>query len=285
MPGSSIFIFGLGYVGQQLGLSMQAEGWQVAGTTRTIDNAQKLERLGFYPMIWPDSGALTSTILNEYKYILVTIPPDEHGDVVLRQINFAKITPTWIGYLSATSVYGDYAGEWVTEDSPLRPGSTRGKQRLIAELQWLKLFGENSAFPLHIFRLGGIYGPQRSVLDTIHKGFVQRIAKPGHVFSRIHINDIVEILKASMAKPQPGEIYNLADDEPASTADVIAYGCQLLGKEIPSLTPFDQANISLEMQGYYAENKRVSNNKIKEQLGINLQFPTYREGLKYCSSL
>lgn len=274
----SLFIFGLGYVGQCLGRDLIAENWRVAGTTRNSDQAKILEGQGFEVMTWAGGDPLPEC-LNEATHILFTIPPDEQGDIVLYCHDFPPLQRLkWVGYLSTTSVYGDHQGAWVTEESSLRPSSNRAQNRLLAENQWRAI----PDCPWHIFRLSGIYGPNRSVLDSIRAGTAQRIEKPGHVFSRIHVDDIVRILKASMATPYPGGIYNLADDEPASSCDVIAYGCALLKVAVPPLIPFAKASLSPMMREFYADHKRVDNAKMKKSFGIGLKYPTYREGLRHC---
>ncbi len=286
MSGQAFFIFGLGYVGQHLGRALMAQGWRVAGTTRTQPQMEILKKQGFEAVVWDGASSLPGKYWEGATHILVTIPPDEKGDIVLRRHDFSHAPLTWIGYLSATSVYGDHQGAWVTESSPLRPVSARGRHRFLAETQWLEKANQGQFFPIHIFRLSGIYGPGKSVLDAIRSGSAQRIGrpgnKPGHVFSRIHIEDITSILKASALNPRPGEIYNLADDEPAATADVMAYGCSVLGVDVPPLIPFEEATLSPSLREFYAEDKRVANRKIKESLGVRLIYPTYREGLRHC---
>lgn len=281
MAAQTLFIFGLGYVGQHLGRHLLTQGWRVEGTTRTQAQAENLKQQGFEVVVW-DGASPFSRDWGEGAHILVTIPPDEKGDVVLRYADFGGARLQWVGYLSATSVYGDHKGAWVTENSALNPVSSRGLQRCLAESQW---FGKQAAppsFPLHIFRLSGIYGPGRSVLEAIRLGTAQRISKPGHVFSRIHVKDIVSTLEASMAHPQPGAIYNLADDEPSAPGDLVAYGCGMLGVDAPPPIPFDQADLSPLLREFYAEEKRVANQKVKDSLGIQLTYPTYREGLLHC---
>lgn len=277
-----LLIFGLGYVGQWLGRTLLAEGWRVRGTSRTLSRAQNLKDQGFEIAIWDGIGPCPQGILEGVTHILITIPPDEKGDVVLRQFDFTGRSLRWVGYLSATSVYGNHQGAWVRENSALNPISSRGCHRLLAESQWLDYQAKHPLFPLHIFRLSGIYGPGRSVLESIQSGIAQRIDKPGHVFSRIHVEDIIQILKASINHPQPGEIYNLADDQPAATAEVTAFGCHMLGAEVPPLVSFEEANLSVSLREFYAEHKRVDNHKIKEALGIRLIYPTYKEGLPHC---
>lgn len=282
MVANKLFIFGLGYVGQHLGTDLLNKGWYVAGTTRTITQAQRLARLGFQAIVWDGVSDFSSQSLEAFPYVMVTIPPDEKGDIVLKYVDLSSRPLNWIGYLSATSVYGDHQGAWVDENTTVNPTTARGHQRLLGEKQWLALHAQNPAFPIHIFRLSGIYGPGRSIFDSLRAGTAQRIDKPGHVFSRIHIEDIVISLEASMANPHPGEIYNLADDEPASTSDLIAYGCQLMCIGSPPIVPFEKARISEALREFYSENKRVSNHKIKESLGVSLRYPTYREGLRHC---
>jgi nucleoside-diphosphate-sugar epimerase len=282
MPGQVFFIFGLGYVGQHFGRALMAEGWRVKGTTRTQGQAQNLKSQGFKAFVWDGTSPLPKKYLESITHILVTIPPNEKGDVVLQHHHFSTASIRWVGYVSSTSVYGDHQGDWVTENSPLKPTSLRGCLRLLAETQWLERKAKDPAFPLHIFRLSGIYGPGRSVLETIRSASARRIDKPEHVFSRIHIHDIISVLRSSVAHPQPGEIYNLADDAPAATSDVIVYGCGLLNMAVPPLIPFEEASLPQGLQEFYSENKRVSNHKIKESLGIHLHYPTYREGLKSC---
>ena len=275
----SLFIFGLGYVGQRLGWDLMAENGQVGGTTRNLDQAKSLRDQGFEAVTWTGGDPLPEG-LNGATHVLITIPPNEQGDVILHHHDFPVLPHLkWVGYLSTTSVYGDHQGAWVTEESPLRPSSSRAQQRLLAENQWRSVLG----CPLHIFRLSGIYGPGRSVLDSIRAGTAQRVDKPGHVFSRIHVDDIVRVLKASMAAPRPGEIYNLADDEPAASSDVVACGCALLKVAPPPLIPFAEASLSPMMRAFYADHKRVDNAKMKKSFDIDLKYPTYRDGLKDCS--
>jgi nucleoside-diphosphate-sugar epimerase len=184
----------------------------------------------------------------------------------------------WIGYLSTTGVYGDRAGGWVDEEAPLIPTGERGRRRVAAEARWLDLVRRHGSL-VHIFRLAGIYGPGRNALDTVRAGRAQRIVKPGQIFSRIHVADIAQVLRASMAKPEPGAIYNVCDDDPAPPADVVAFACDLLGVPCPPPVPFDEAKLSQMALSFYADSKRVSNRRIKEELGVRLLYPSYRDGL------
>jgi nucleoside-diphosphate-sugar epimerase len=183
-----------------------------------------------------------------------------------------------VGYLSTTGVYGDRAGGWVDESGELRPTGDRGRRRVAAETAWLDLWRRRGV-PVHVFRLAGIYGPRRSAFDSLRQARAQRIDKPGQVFSRIHVDDIAAVLSVSMAKPNPGAIYNVCDDDPAAPAEVIAYAAGLLGIELPPLVPFAQAELSDMAQSFYADNKRVRNDRIKRELGVELAYPDYRQGL------
>jgi nucleoside-diphosphate-sugar epimerase len=269
-----IFIFGLGYVGQALGLSLLANGWQVSGTTRDLEKATLLKKKGFNVYLFSDP--LISEVLQNYSHVLVTIPPELDNDPVLLSYASSLEKSSWIGYLSATSVYGDHQGQWVVETSPLNPQTISGIQRMKAEEQWL-----STALPVHIFRLSGIYGPSRSIVDSLKRNEVhQRLDTPGHFFSRIHIEDICQVLKASINNPTPREIYNVTDDWPAPTREVIEYACDLLKLALPHLVPFELADLTPRLREFYQDNKRVDNFKMKAQLNVVLRFPTYRAGLK-----
>lgn len=278
----NLLCFGCGYVAQNFARLILREGGKVTGTTRDKANFKKLKAQGINPLIFNNNQSLNQEVLKSFSHILVSIPPSQDGDLIIntyfREFEFLS-NLKWLGYLSTTGVYGDHQGEWVTEVSPCRPTQVRSQIRLQSEEAWLNLC-KRYDIPVCIFRLSGIYGPRRNVFEQIRDGTAQRIYKPGQVFSRIHVQDIVHTLLASILNLQAGEIYNLADDEPAATADVISYACHLLGLEPPALVPFEEAQLSSMAQEFYAENKRVSNRKIKQELNINLLYPTYREGLK-----
>lgn len=283
-PGS-LFVFGLGYSAKALGRQLMTKGWRVAGTSRRIDGCAALDREGFSAFLFGRDIPLSSSaraVLNQATHLLISIPPDLEGDVVLdqeRETLRQLRSVSWIGYLSTTGVYGDWQGAEVTEQSERRPSSDRARRRVAAEDAWLDLFHRHQ-LPVHLFRLAGIYGPQRSVLDDVRAGTAQRIDKPGHRFSRIHVDDIAQILFASMAQPDPGAIYNLCDDEPAEPAAVVAEACALLGAPLPPLVPFAQARLSEMGRSFWRDHKRASNAKIKRDLHIKLLCPTYREGLR-----
>lgn len=288
-PGK-LFCFGLGYVGARLATALLAGGWRVAGTTRSLEKTRALKGQGVEAHIFDRGHHLADPLRNlaGTTHLLSTIAPDAEGDVVIDQCHerladlAADERMAWVGLISTTGVYGDTQGAWVDEDAPLKPGSERSRRRVRQEEAWRALC-LRAGLPLHIFRLPGIYGPGRSALDQVRAGTAKRIDKPGQVFSRVHVDDIVGALMTSMAKPQEeGALYNIADDLPASSAEVTAFACQLLGVAPPPLIPFEQAAKSMNPMAlsFYSESRRVSNTRMKEELGYALKQPTYKEGLR-----
>lgn len=280
---SRLFCFGLGYSARLLARALAGAGWRIAGTTREAETAAALAASGYDMHVFSRARPLADAeaALAGTTHLLLSVPPDEAGDPVLDLCDAAiaaQPTLRWIGYLSTTALYGDHGGGWVDEATPPSPAGERGRRRLAAEQGWLAL-QRRSGLTLDIFRLAGIYGPGRSALDAVRQGRVLRIDKPGHVFSRIHVADLAAILRAAMARPGAGELYNVCDDEPASQSDVIAYACQLLGRAPPQAVPFDAAPLSPMARSFYDDNKRVSNRRIKAELGVSLRFPNYRVGL------
>lgn len=211
------------------------------------------------------------------------MPPGETGDPVLAAHGecIAGLGPRlrWLAYLSTTGVYGDRGGAWVDETTPLRPTSERGCRRLAAEEAWRAL-ADRAHLPLHVFRLAGIYGPGRNPLRSVIDGTAKRIVKTGQVFSRIHVEDIAAVLDASIARPNPGAAYNVCDDEPAPPQEVVLFAAGLLGRAPPPEVDFETADLTPMARSFYAESKRVSNRRIREELGVRLAYPTYREGLR-----
>ena len=278
-----LFCFGLGYTALALAGRLQQRGWRVAGTVRSEAAAASLRASGIEALLFdrvqPPQEAAAA--LAGTTHILASVPPDEQGDAVLDgwRAAIAQLDGLeWLGYLSTTGVYGDRAGEWVDETSPLQPTGVRGRRRLAAEQAWLALWREQGV-PVHLFRLAGIYGPGRSALDTIRSGRAQRIVKPGQVFSRIHVADIAATLEASIARPNPGAAYNVCDDNPAPPDEVLAYAASLLGVTPPPAVPFEDAQLSEMARSFYADNKRVDNRRIKHELRVVLAYPDYRAGL------
>lgn len=280
----SAFIFGLGYSGNRLAERLQRQGWRVAGTVSSEEGVRRLCARGIQAYRFAD-GTLAEAALLELKgaaCILSTIPPQEGSDIVLpllhRTLN-RDGGARWLGYLSTTGVYGDRQGAWVEETTPPAPGSDRARYRVEAEAGWEALAQERGATRA-VFRIAGIYGPGRNPLEALQAGTARRILKPGQVFSRIHVDDLVTVLAAAMAQPDKGEIFNLADDLPASTAEVVAYAAELLQRQPPPVEDFESAELSPMARSFYAECRRVSNQRVKEALGVTLAYPTYRDGLR-----
>ena len=269
---NTLLCLGHGYTANALAARLVPLGWNVIGTCRNAQRADDLAQEGVTPLQWPGDLA---PALARATHILASAAPDAGGDPFLQLAGDAlrAANPNWIGYLSTTAVYGDHQGGWVDEDTPTTPQSTRAQQRVLAEGQWLDL-------QAHIFRLAGIYGPGRGPFEKVRDGSARRIIKPGQVFSRIHVADIANTLLASIARPHPGRIYNVCDNDPAPPEDVLSYAAQLLGLLEPPAVPYDQAEMTPMARSFYAESKRVRNDRIKTELGVTLQFPDYRAGLQ-----
>lgn len=279
MPDTAL-IFGLGYTARRFARALLTRGWRVVATRRTVGQDDGVEVMTL------DDPRLAGMIAGAGA-ILSSVQPDTDAalpDPVLRAWHdaLAASPARWIGYLSSTGVYGDARGGWVDETSPI--GGGRRSARVDADLAWQGLAASTRA-PVHVFRLPGIYGPGRSALDRVREGRAHRIDLPDHVFSRIHVDDIVATLLASLDRPgAPGtaHLYNVADDEPASGNAVTEYACDLLGLPWPPLQALDEAGLSPMARGFYAECRRVANQRIKRDLGVRLLYPSYREGLDAC---
>ena len=275
-----LLCFGFGYSARALVRRLGRE-WPITGTSRGEPDAVASAEGRVRWLCFDRDHLLDPSAFTGITHTLVSVPPDEIGDPVFdrHRTEIAAIPGlAWLGYLSTTGVYGDRGGDWVDETSELRPTGERGRRRVAAETAWLRLWREQSV-PVHIFRLAGIYGPGRSPFDTLRAGTARRVDKPGHVFSRIHVEDLAGVLLASMARPRPGALYNVCDDEPASPADVVCRAAELLGMPAPPLVPFVPTELSPMARSFYADNKRVSNELIKQELGVRLRYPTYRDGL------
>ncbi len=282
---SHLFCFGLGYTATALGKKLLLEGWKVSGTCQTEDKRQELASLGFNAVLFDGVSHSDGVValLNSATHILQSIAPAKDGDAVFDTFGADIVANTaqieWLGYLSTTAVYGDRQGGWVEETSELNPQMPRGVWRARAEKQWCRLYDTNDV-PVHIFRLAGIYGPGRNQLKKLLAKKARRIIREGQLFSRIHVDDIVATLRASIHRPSPGAVYNVCDNEAAPPQDVIEYAAGLLGIDVPPAEPFDQAELSDMARSFYSESKKVSNEKIKTELGVKLKYPTYREGMR-----
>jgi dTDP-4-dehydrorhamnose reductase len=282
MKDSKLFGFGFGYCAEALERRL-GPGWRIAATCRDEAKRAALAGRGIEAWLFDGEKPLSdpAQALSGTTHLLSSVPPEGLDDPVLAR-HGADIAGLggldWLGYLSTTGVYGDRDGGWVDESSELRPTGMRGRRRVAAEAAWLDLWRRHG-LPVHIFRLAGIYGPGRSAFDNLRQGRAQRIDKPGQVFGRIHVDDIAAVLAASMAKPNPGAIYNVCDDDPAAPAEVIEHAATLLGIAPPPLVPFAEAKLSDMARSFYADNKRVRNDRIKGELGVELSYPDYRRGL------
>ncbi len=277
-----LLCFGLGFSARILAARLAAKGWAITATSRSEGGAEAIRGKGYRAFVFDGSRPLPADALGGVTHVLVSAPPGAEGDPVIMQhaSDFAALSSQfrWVAYLSTTGVYGDHGGGLVTEDTPLTPNTERGHRRLVAENQWLDLWRRHG-LPVHIFRLAGIYGPGRNQLMSLIDGTAKRVIKEGQVFSRIHVEDIANVLEASIAKPNPGRAYNVCDDEASPPQDVVAFGAGLLGLPVPPAIPFGQAELSAMARSFYADSKRVSNARLKEELGVRLSYPTYREGL------
>lgn len=276
----TLLIFGHGYSAEALVRRLGRE-WTVIGTTRRTDKAERLSSKGVEALVWP--GTDLRPAIARATHLLLSVAPGAAGDPVAAAYGdeLARAVPhlVWVGYLSTTGVYGDHDGGWVDEDTPLAPSTERGRMRVLAEQQWQEI-AARSGLPLHIFRLAGIYGPGRGPFEKVRNGTARRIIRENQYFSRIHVDDIAGVLAASIARPVPGTIYNVADNDPSPPEDVLAEAARLLGLPLPPEVPFAEADMSPMARSFYAESKRVRNDRIKEDLGVILGYPDYRSGLR-----
>ena len=264
----TLLSIGHGYSAQAL--ARRLKGWRIIGTTRTPEGVAELAATGIEARLWPGQPLP----IGEATHLLTSVPPGAADPVLAAhgpEIAAARLD--WVGYLSTTAVYGHHDGAWVDETTPPAPSTPRGAARLAAEQAWSAL-GQ----PLHIFRLAGIYGPGRGPFEKVRDGTARRIIKPGQVFSRIHVEDIANVLEAALMRPRPG-IYNVCDDDPASPEEILGLAAEMLGLPPPPMVPYEAAEMTPMARSFYAENKRVRNDRIKADLGVRLLHPTYREGL------
>jgi len=271
----TLFCFGFGYCARVLAARLRAEGWGVAGTSRSLGADPGVHAFG-------PEAPFQERWLEDVTHLLISIPPSAEGDPVLQAAGAVLARRArqfdWAGYLSTTGVYGDHGGGWVDEDTPVHPSPGRSTWRANAEAGWLTLHRDHG-LPVHLFRLAGIYGPGRNALVNVRAGAARRIDAPGQLFSRIHVEDIATVLQASITQPHPGRIYNMCDNEPAAGADVMAYACTLMGVPAPPLIALKDADLGPMARSFYQDNRRVRNDRITHELGVRLAFPSYREGL------
>jgi nucleoside-diphosphate-sugar epimerase len=274
-----ILFFGYGFSAEALSALLPKNEWRISATSRSAEGVAAIDALGFEALRFDQLQYLP----DDLTHIVTSVPPNAEGDPVLLRFEaelrrLAK-TIEWCAYLSTTGVYGDHSGAWVDETTALTPNTERGHRRVQAEAAWLSLY-ETAGLPVHVFRLAGIYGRGRNVLENLRAGTAKRVIKQGQVFSRIHVEDIAGVLKASIARPNPGQAYNVADDEPCPPQDVVAYGAELLGIPAPPEIPFEAAELSPMGASFFQDSKRVRNDRVKTELGYTFRFPNYREGLR-----
>jgi nucleoside-diphosphate-sugar epimerase len=282
-----VLILGCGYTGKRLAQWLVRQSVEVYGTNRTGNAIANLSAPVFaFAHTAGDTKLLPDSAFQDVTHVLSTIAPDAQGiDPVAASLmpTLQRLNLEWFGYLSTTGVYGDTQGAWVTEESPVASQNLRSQHRVNIEATFLQ-----SGLPTHIFRLPGIYGPGRNIFERLRAGTANHIHKPGHVFSRVHVDDIVQALWLSMRtpgatrSPEPGSIYNVADNEPSEPSTLIIEGAKLLGIAPPPAQPLDLATLSPMAASFWQECRRVSNQKIKQELGIQLRYLTYREGLAAC---
>lgn len=277
-----ILFFGLGFSAKALAARLAKKGWTISATTRSESGAAAIRAQGYRAHLFDASHPLPPEAFEGVTHAVISVPPGADGDPVLRQHaeDFARRAGQfqWVAYLSTTGVYGDHGGGVVTEETPLTPNTERGEKRLLAETQWLELWRAHG-LPVQIFRLAGIYGPGRNQLLSLLDGTAKRVIKEGQIFSRIHVEDIAATLEASISHPHPGRAYNVCDDEPCPPQDVVEFGARLLGLPVPPGIPLEEADLSPMARSFYADSKRVSNQRITSELGVKLAYPTYKEGL------
>ena len=270
---------GHGYSARYLARRLLPQGWTIFGTTRDPSKFEQISATGVTPIPW--ERAAIADALAQCTKLLISAGPNPSGDPAMDMVGDLLSQSShisWTGYLSTTGVYGDHQGGWVDEDTDLTPATARGMARVKAEAAWQEL-ARTTNLNLHIFRLAGIYGPGRGPFSKLRNGTARRIIKPNQLFSRIHVEDIAQVLEASIRNPNPGAIYNLCDDNPAPPEDVLEYAANLLGLPVPPPEDWERAEMTPMARSFYSESKRVRNEKIKRELGVTLIHPTYQSGL------
>lgn len=278
-----LLVFGGGYLGRAAALEAIRRGRGAVATSRDPDRRAALTAEGIEAVDPTDAETLSAAV-RRARAILITAPPEPAGCPGLGRLSslggvLAEAWPDWIGYVSSTAVYGDRAGGWVFEDDALHAASLEGARRVRAEHDWLDA-GRGMGLTVQIFRLPGLYGPGRSVVDRLRDGTARLVRKPGQIFNRIHVEDAVAGLFASMDRPRPGGTYNLADDEPAPADVVVEWAAARMGLPAPPEVDWTDPSVSDAMRRFYLDSKRVSNARAKAELGWRPRYPTYREGLE-----
>jgi nucleoside-diphosphate-sugar epimerase len=285
METKNIICFGFGQVAKNFIKKLNDQGipFKLTTTSREDSKNKKFEKKNYESFQFTEEGFDKNFIsrFEEANHILISVAPINGVDIVIKNLqnHFKSKKIKWITYLSATSVYGDHGGEWVDENSETKPTSLNGIERLKVEKEWMKLTSKFD-LPFQIFRLSGIYSNQYNVLKRLKSGNAKIINKRNHFFSRIHVEDIANILSSSLNNFKDKEIYNISDNQPASSKDVTMYGVKLLGADQPKT--IETSEIESEMlKNFYKDSKKVDNKKMKEFFNYKLKYPTYVEGLNY----
>ncbi|WP_339108696.1 SDR family oxidoreductase [Thioclava sp. GXIMD4216] len=281
----TLLSIGHGYSARAIAPALIENGWTVYGTVRTEESAALAEAQGVKPIIWtaPDDPSVLP--LDEATHILSSVAPERGEDQMDPVLACAAMEIAhapqleWIGYLSTIGVYGDREGGWVDEYSERTPSTARGRARLQAEEMWTRL-GQIADIPVNLFRLAGIYGPGRGPFEKVRQGKARIINKPGQVFSRIHVEDIAQVVHAAILRRDLAGAWNVCDDCPIDPGEVLAYAAELLNLPKPPVVDFDSAEMSPMARSFYSESRRVKNDRIKDELGVTLKYPDYRTGLQ-----
>jgi len=274
-----LLIYGYGYTASYLAETLNIENYLIIGSSRE----EKKFNLDNKKVKFINNSLVNNCLLkDDITHILVSVPPNDLGDIFIqnyRDIITKNKNIEWIGYLSATNVYGDHNGELVSESSQTKPKTKKGINRLVAEKQWLELISKFN-LPIKIFRLAGIYGPNRNIKERLIKGLVKNIFKEGQFFSRIHVEDIANILNLSMNNITKNKIYNLADDFSCNLNVIIEYLCEKNSLIKPAQIDFDDMSLDYKKESFFLENKRVDNSLVKKDLLKNFKYPSFKEGYK-----
>ena len=274
-----LLIYGYGYTASYLAETLNTENYIIIGSSRE----EKKFNSDNKKVKFINNSLVNNCLLkDDITHILVSVPPNDLGDIFIqnyRDIIIKNKNIEWIGYLSATNVYGDHNGELVSESSQTKPKTKKGINRLVAEKQWLELISKFN-LPIKIFRLAGIYGPNRNIKERLIKGLVKNIFKEGQFFSRIHVEDIANILNLSMNNITKNKIYNLADDFSCNLNVIIEYLCEKNSLIKPSQIDFDDMSLDYKKESFFLENKRVDNSLVKKDLLKNFKYPSFKEGYK-----
>lgn len=277
----SLLVFGGGYVGRRAAIEAARQGMGAFATSRDAARRDAFQELGIGGLDPSDEAALQAAVTRA-SAILITAPPEASGcpglKALIPAITAAGAFPDWIGYVSSTAVYGDRDGGWAFEDDELNASSLEGARRVRAEVDWLDA-GRGMGLTVQVFRLPGIYGPGRSVVDRLRDGTARLVRKPGQIFNRIHVDDAVSGLFASMARPNPGRAYTLADDEPAPADVVMEWAADRMGLPKPTEVCWTDPSVSDAMRRFYLDSKRLSNARAKVELGWRPAYPSWREGI------